>query len=323
MAAFTPAVLSPGYARIGWSHPTGQVSVGAAGRHASSLVAADLALPRWATIAAICLAGASSMSRNRSCRRQTARQATGSADSPCQSRRHLVSAVVAATAPVPLLSQQAWAETALKEDEVVQVIDGDTVKLAGYGRCRLIGMNTPETVSPKQRLEGAPPDCYGPEASSLTKSLLPPGTKVRVELDVEPTDRYGRELVYLYRSKDGMFINSELVKQGAARHYKVAPNTRYADMFLKLEQEANAAGKGLWKACPAGGSKSGGGAKLTPVGQANDAAKELSKKTCKDFNTYDEAKAFFDAYFPQYGDIAGLDGDKDGKPCEKLLKKSK
>ena len=32
-------------------------------------------------------------------------------------------------------------------------------------------------------------------------------------------------------------------------------------------------------------------------------------------------QAWFDKYFPQYGDVAGLDGDKDGKPCEKLLKK--
>ena len=33
------------------------------------------------------------------------------------------------------------------------------------------------------------------------------------------------------------------------------------------------------------------------------------------------SQAWFDKYFPQYGDVAGLDGDKDGKPCEKLLKK--
>lgn len=31
-------------------------------------------------------------------------------------------------------------------------------------------------------------------------------------------------------------------------------------------------------------------------------------------------EAWFDQYFPQYGDFAGLDGDKDGKPCERLLK---
>jgi endonuclease YncB( thermonuclease family) len=28
---------------------------------------------------------------------------------------------------------------------------------------------------------------------------LPPGTKVKVELDVEPVDKYGRQLAYLYR----------------------------------------------------------------------------------------------------------------------------
>lgn len=31
-------------------------------------------------------------------------------------------------------------------------------------------------------------------------------------------------------------------------------------------------------------------------------------------------QAWFDKYFPEYGDFASLDGDKDGKPCEKLLK---
>lgn len=36
------------------------------------------------------------------------------------------------------------------EDEVLSVIDGDTVKLAYAGRCRLIGVNTPETVAPRR-----------------------------------------------------------------------------------------------------------------------------------------------------------------------------
>ena len=51
------------------------------------------------------------------------------------------------------------------------------VKLKFAGRCRLIGVNTPETVSPKQK-EGAPPDCYGPEASALTKSLWLDGRSI-------------------------------------------------------------------------------------------------------------------------------------------------
>ncbi|CAJ1368742.1 unnamed protein product [Effrenium voratum] len=96
-------------------------------------------------------------------------------------------------------------------------------------------MNTPETVAPRQK-QGAPPDCYGPEASALTKKLLPPGTKVRLELDEEQVDKYGRQLVYLYRSQDQLFINAELLRQGAARRYRVPPNVKNDPAFVQLEK---------------------------------------------------------------------------------------
>ena len=41
-------------------------------------------------------------------------------------------------------------------------------------------------------------------------------------------------------------------------------------------------------------------------------------KNCSDFSTYPEAKAWFDTYLPYYGDVAHLDGDDDGEPCESL-----
>ena len=41
-------------------------------------------------------------------------------------------------------------------------------------------------------------------------------------------------------------------------------------------------------------------------------------KNCSDFSTYAEAKTWFDIYFPHYGDVARLDGDNDGEPCESL-----
>ena len=41
-------------------------------------------------------------------------------------------------------------------------------------------------------------------------------------------------------------------------------------------------------------------------------------KNCSDFSTYTDAKAWFDTYFPHYGDIAGLDNNGDGEPCESL-----
>lgn len=41
-------------------------------------------------------------------------------------------------------------------------------------------------------------------------------------------------------------------------------------------------------------------------------------KNCSDFANYAAAKAWFDYYYPYYGDIAKLDGNKDGIPCESL-----
>ncbi len=41
-------------------------------------------------------------------------------------------------------------------------------------------------------------------------------------------------------------------------------------------------------------------------------------KNCGDFANYSEAKSWFDTYFPYYGDVANLDGDNDGEPCESL-----
>lgn len=41
-------------------------------------------------------------------------------------------------------------------------------------------------------------------------------------------------------------------------------------------------------------------------------------RNCPDFATYAEAKQWFDTYFPYYGDVAKLDADDDGIPCETL-----
>ncbi len=45
---------------------------------------------------------------------------------------------------------------------------------------RLIGIDTPESVS-----ESVPVECFGPEAKHRTAELLPAGTAVVLERDVE------------------------------------------------------------------------------------------------------------------------------------------
>ena len=58
---------------------------------------------------------------------------------------------------------------------------------------------------------------------------------------------------------------------------------------------------------------------ISPTTTVSDAlANPGNSKNCGDFSTYAEAKAWFDTYFPSYGDVARLDGDSDGEPCESL-----
>ena len=134
-------------------------------------------------------------------------------------------------------------------DAVVEhIVDGDTVDLDLDGReerVRLIGIDTPETKD-----QDSPVECYGPEATALTEILIPPGTSVRLERDVEARDDYGRLLAYVHRS-DGLFVNLELARQGAATVLSIRPNTAYAGTIADAVDEARRAGRGLWGACPA------------------------------------------------------------------------
>ncbi len=133
------------------------------------------------------------------------------------------------------------------EATIVAVSDGDTVLVRIDGvdeHVRLIGVNTPETVKPN-----FPVECYGPEASHLTKSLLPKGTVVRIERDTEARDGYNRLLGYVYRKEDGLFINLELARQGAGVLMSIKPNLAHESEFAAAVAEARAAHRGLWQSC--------------------------------------------------------------------------
>lgn len=138
-------------------------------------------------------------------------------------------------------------QTDMSTAQVVRVVDGDTIVLKIGSRretIRLIGVNTPETVKPNW-----PVECFGPEASAFAKSLLPAGTLVRIKRDVEARDKYGRLLLYVWRSIDDMFVNLELVRGGYARTMSIKPNASLASDFAQASLDAKNAHRGLWAAC--------------------------------------------------------------------------
>jgi endonuclease YncB( thermonuclease family) len=93
---------------------------------------------------------------------------------------------------------------------VDHVIDGDTIALRGGARVRLVQIDTPEVYFGVE--------CYGKKAAEATKTLLRPGTLVRLspEPATDRVDQYGRQLRYVVRVRDGLNVKLRLVAAGAA-----------------------------------------------------------------------------------------------------------
>ncbi len=133
---------------------------------------------------------------------------------------------------------------------VVRVIDGDTIEVefadGTRDKVRFIGIDTPEDTT-----EVEP---YGPEATAYTTGALA-GRSVFLEYDVEPRDKYGRLLAYVWTDipdevtdetiRQHLF-NARLLLDGYASLLTIPPNVAYVDYFKDYEREARDADLGLW-----------------------------------------------------------------------------
>ena len=121
---------------------------------------------------------------------------------------------------------------------VERVIDGDTLRLEDGRQVRLLGVDTPESKHSE-----VPVQVFSKEAYEFSRQMVE-GFKVRLECDVEPTDKYGRTLAYIYL-EDGRMLNEELLKRGYAYVLRYYPFKKKAD-FLKIQDKARQEQRGLW-----------------------------------------------------------------------------
>lgn len=112
------------------------------------------------------------------------------------------------------------------------VIDGDTLVCDG-ARVRLLLIDAPE-------LDQEP---YGRRAADA--DLVPPGSVVTFELEIQERDRYGRVLAHV-RTEDGRLANLQLVRRGFAVVTVYPPNVRHVERFRAAQDSARAEGRGLW-----------------------------------------------------------------------------
>lgn len=142
------------------------------------------------------------------------------------------------------------------EATVITVVDGDTLRIRlGQDRelLRLIGIDTPESRVNKRAEKQAERSLtdtdtiikLGERAKSAVAGMVPVGSRIKVEFDVERRDHYGRLLGYAYLP-DGSMLNEKILSMGYAKLLTVPPNVRHSERLRTALSEGRTARRGLW-----------------------------------------------------------------------------
>ncbi|MDI6801218.1 MAG: thermonuclease family protein [Thermodesulfovibrionales bacterium] len=125
---------------------------------------------------------------------------------------------------------------------VTKVHDGNTVSIRisrlslKTERVRLIGMDAPEL--------GQEP--WGRRAKRHLKKLISDSDWiVRIELDINERDKYGRLLAYLW-TDDKKLINERMIEDGYAVLYTIPPNVKHVERLIAAQKKAQTRKTGIW-----------------------------------------------------------------------------
>jgi micrococcal nuclease len=152
---------------------------------------------------------------------------------------------------IALAPSFAGAEQPALSGTVSWIYDGDTLKVDGIGKVRLLGIDTPEKdASPRDRYllsRGVPPATLRRIAKEALQFSITEvkGQRVRLSFDSEGRDRHGRTLAYVHLP-DGTLLNRLLLEKGYAVVYRRF-DFRLKEDFLRVEAEAKSKRAGVWR----------------------------------------------------------------------------
>jgi len=126
---------------------------------------------------------------------------------------------------------------------VAKVIDGDTVRLENGETLRYIGIDTPEIKIKQNGRFSYKPQPFALEAKKLNENLVR-NKIVRIEFDVEKTDKYKRLLGYCFVGNT--LVNAKLLEEGFAVIYTFPPNVKYVEALVNSQENARKNAKGMW-----------------------------------------------------------------------------
>lgn len=129
---------------------------------------------------------------------------------------------------------------ALAESLVREVNDGDTIVLQDGRTIRYLGVNAPEEASDMN-----PAQPFAKEATQYNRNMVL-GKTVRLEMDTETKDPFGRTLAYVYLP-NGTIVNQAILAEGMAQYFPYRQNMKHGKLLLDAQRSAMQARKGLWQ----------------------------------------------------------------------------
>jgi endonuclease YncB( thermonuclease family) len=126
---------------------------------------------------------------------------------------------------------------------VVEIVDGETLKLDNASEVRLIG-----AMAPPPLVRSDSPSTPADSRSELARLAL--GRTIELRFGGRRSDRHGRLLAHIIvEAGDGppLWLQGHLVESGLARVYSFADNRECVLALLEREELARRDGRGLWQ----------------------------------------------------------------------------
>jgi len=139
---------------------------------------------------------------------------------------------------------------------ILNIVDGDTIRVRIEGDSelvRLIGIDAPEShrsekaerQASEQHIRIETIYRLGERATQAVRTMVDIRNPVTLEFDVQPRDKYGRLLAYVFLP-DGTFLNEKILSLGYAKLLTIPPNVKYRDRLRSAFETGRLARRGLW-----------------------------------------------------------------------------